>query len=146
MYSARLSKGCRPRLFFEEPFYTLSQNFMVVNYEDPFHYFVLTYRLFRRFGSVITHSIEARLYTLLTGDWNPQVDNRTSALKPGDINLATNQGSAFSHPQEAKSPLPRFLIVCNSSPIVINCQDEFAVLLPHLDIHPRGLRMTEDIG
>src|SRR5258705_8249692 len=119
---------------------------MVVNYEDPFHSFALTYRLIRLYWSIITHSIEARLYTLSIRDWNPQGDNRTLALKPGDINIAPNQGSAFSHPQEAKSPLPRFLIVCNSSPIVINRQDEFAVLLPHLDIHPRGLRMTEDIG
>jgi hypothetical protein len=40
--SACLSKSYRARLFLEDPLHTIAKDFMVINYEDPFHCIGLT--------------------------------------------------------------------------------------------------------
>lgn len=53
---------------------------------------------------------------------------------------------SLSHPQEAKCVLTRLLIVRDSAPVVTDRQDQFAVVLIHLNVDLRRLCMTQNVG
>src|SRR5207249_4799665 len=64
----------------------------------------------------------------------------------GLVTLPSGEMGAFPHSQEAEGALAPFLVVCDSASVVTDGQDEFAVVLLHLNVDLRRLRMTQDVG